>query len=143
MIKSISMRRRKAEELSLNLTPLIDVVFLLLIFFMVTTNFKTIDQLGVELPQTRTQHGSEVIQGVQLNISHLGEYMIGDELIAKDLSHLKSSLVSNFESLEGKNKLLYILGDRMAPHQSVVSAMDVAQKIGITRIKIVTEQIKQ
>lgn len=138
MIKSYSMRKRTKEEISLNLTPLIDVVFLLLIFFMVTTTFKQSDQLGVELPQTQSPNAHHQMNGIKLGIGPKGNYIVDGETI-NNAALLESKLRESVKLSKSKKTPLYILGDKMAPHQSVVTAMDTARKVGITRIKIVTE----
>lgn len=140
MIKSTSMRRRRPEELSLNLTPLIDVVFLLLIFFMVSTSFKQSNQLGVELPHTKSEQSSTGIEGIQLGITASGGYKVGDLDLGPDRAALQRYLTAAFAKLGDEEQQLYILGDKLAPHQSVVTAMDVAQSLGVVRIRIMTEQ---
>ena len=143
MVKSLSMRSRAPEELSLNLTPLIDVVFLLLIFFMVTTTFKQNDQLSVELPLTQSPNAQQQMHGIELSIGPQGAYMIHGELIGTSVALLEGKLIEMFKQSQDETTPLYILGDKMAPYQSVVSAMDLARKIGITRIKIVTEYTEE
>ncbi len=135
MLKSYSIRTKQREELSLNLTPLIDVVFLLLIFFMVTTTFKQAEQLGIELPQTKTTHTAISSSGFELGIGPKGDYVVEGVSIGTSLNALEEVLRAKAQPSEP----LLLVGDKIAPHQSVVSAMDVASKLGITRIKIITE----
>lgn len=137
MVKSLSMRRTRSEELSLNLTPLIDVVFLLLIFFMITTSFKQNEQLGVELPESSGQQIKVVSQGLSLGISQQGTYKVHDQELGNNVKALELALQAWVKQNPGQP--LLIMGDRLAPHQSVVTAMDIAQRSGISKIKIVTE----
>lgn len=131
------MRRTRSEDISLNLTPLIDVVFLLLIFFMVTTSFKQNEQLGIELPESGSQQAKATTQGLSLGISQQGTYQVQDQELGANVQALE--LVLQRWVTQNPGQPLLILGDKLAPHQSVVTAMDAAQRAGISRIKIVTE----
>lgn len=138
MIKSISMRRRRGDDVSINVLPLIDVLCFLLIFFMVSTSFKKTNQLGVELPQAESNNTGEVLEGVYLNITAEGKYLLDDKHVA-EVKILEAQLQKILQNKSKENTTLFILGDKIAPHQAVVSALDVAQKVGLTRVKIVTE----
>ena len=72
--------RRRSDALEVNLTPLIDVVFLLLIFFMVATSFKMETQLDLELPTAKGQ-SEPVTDLMVLSVSRLGQYAINDAVI--------------------------------------------------------------
>ena len=143
MIKSIHIQRRKREEIDINVTPLIDVVFLLLIFFMVSTSFKHNADLNVDLPQTKSFKANQQMKGMELGITGRGDYIIDSVNLGSSPQNLERA-INAYMAKKGLNKEsvghLMILGDKMAPHQSIVNAMDVAQKLGLLKIKIVTEQ---
>jgi len=93
----------------------------------------------VELPETRSPNAFQQMEGIQLGISPKGEYVIEGESVGANSALLERKLIEQLKLKQDKKIPLYILGDKMAPHQSVVTAMDVARKLGMTRIKIVTE----
>jgi len=142
------MRKRESREVHLNLTPLIDVVFLLLLFFMVSTTFKKNAELGIELPQAELNALQDAdANTVEIVIDNKGEYFVkGAKLRNNDLNGLKSVLSNliaenkNTKNINKNNNIsLVIVGDKDAPHQAVVTAMDAAGQVGIHRLKIVAE----
>lgn len=132
-------RNRDKETLALNLTPLIDIVFLLLLFFMVSTTFKQSKELSLDLPDVSAQkqyaNSKSIERGIEIGINTQGQYFLQQRsLNSSDVSVLKRAL----RSLIAKNDSpeITIVGDKLAPHQSVVGAMDVVGQLGIKQIKI-------
>ena len=133
--------RRKRESLELNITPLIDVVFLLLIFFMVSTTFTRETQLLIDLPES-SMDARLVEEVVDISISKRGSIAVNQRLIYDaDLE----SLISAITQVSGtKNTLpIVIRADAETPHQSVIMAMDAAGRLGFTKIKIATKHAQQ
>ena len=133
--------RRNRESLELNITPLIDVVFLLLIFFMVSTSFTRETQLLIDLPESSIDARLEE-EVVDISISKRGSIAVNQRLIYDaDLE----SLVSAITEVSGtKNTLpIVIRADAETPHQSVIMAMDAAGRLGFTKIKIATKHAQQ
>ena len=113
-------RRSRQEEVSVNITPLIDVVFLLLIFFMVTTTFTRETQLQINLPESQSQMAAEEAKPIEILIDRTGTYAINDQvLIKQDIESLKRALKE--KSLD-KLTPIVITSDAQAPHQSFVIA---------------------
>ncbi|MFA5679287.1 MAG: biopolymer transporter ExbD [Pseudomonas sp.] len=140
----MNFRRRIRVETDINLTPLIDVVFLLLIFFMVSTTFTRETQLKVDLPQSVSgEHvdGSTQKQ-IELLISAAGEVAInGKTLINPDLETIKTALT---RESSGDNSLpVVITADANTPHQAVITAMDAAGQQGFTRLRLTTNEMEQ
>lgn len=131
-------RQVKAEE-AINLTPLIDVVFLLLIFFMVSTTFTRETHLTVDLPEAEGAPGVQAQQSLDILISSDGSYAVnGKALINPKIETLKAAL--NQES-EGNTKLpLSITADASTPHHAVVTAMDAAGQLGFVHLSITTRK---
>lgn len=134
----MQFKRQPKRELGLDITPLIDVVFLLLIFFMVTTSFTDKNQLTIDLP--------EAVQGeiqmqqpdrIEVLINAAGEYHInGQRLLSDDFNTLKSAISQQLSEAE---KSVYIItADTNAPHGAVVMAMDIAGQLGITNLSVTT-----
>ena len=131
--------RQRTEDEGINLTPLIDVVFLLLIFFMVSTTFTKRTQLSVDLPEATGEQSSEVPKQIEIMIAADGSYAVNDQvLVNSKIETLKSAI----EKLsEGDNKVpLVITADAKTPHQAVVQAMDAAGQLGFAHLSIATRQ---
>lgn len=129
--------RRAKHEVEVNLTPLIDVVFLLLIFFMVSTTFTKETHLSIDLPEaTGTPADAEENQ-IDIAVTQTGEYTVNDQsLVNDDLDTLKTA-IRNIS--DGDTSLpLIITADARAPHQAVVTAMDAAGQLGFVHLSITT-----
>ena len=129
---------RREEPAEINLTPLIDVVFLLLIFFMVTTTFNRYAELRIDLPKASAQP-TRPPKATELVVDADGRYYLdGRALVNTRLE----TLVRALRELRTENPEapLVIRADARTTHQSVVTAMDAAGRIGIRRLSIVTTQ---
>jgi len=135
----VKFRRQTRDEEGVNLTPLIDVVFLLLIFFMVSTTFTKETHLSVDLPEATGEPSSEIPDQLEIIISADGSYSVnGRALVNNQIDTLKSALEKTSES---NNKLpLVITADAKTPHQAVVQAMDAAGQLGFVSLSITTRQ---
>lgn len=130
--------RRKIETPEVNLTPLIDVVFLLLIFFMVSTSFTLETQLMVELPSAEGVASNDSSEAVTVTVGKTGRYAVNEQvLINQSIETLRSALVAVSEV--GKGQPLVLIADGQAPHQSVVTILDVAGQLGFEQISISTQ----
>lgn len=131
--------RRSREEVSVNLTPLIDVVFLLLIFFMVSTTFTKETRLSLDLPEASGEPPANQANMLEVTVSAAGEYGInGKPLLKNDIRTLMNAIrkVSDNQS----NLPMVITADAKAPHQSVVTAMDAAGRLGFVNLSITTQR---
>jgi len=129
---------RARAEPEVNLTSLIDVVLLLLIFFMVSTSFVKESQITIQLPEAESEvRVEETPEQLEIMITEQGTYLVnGRELVNSRPETIRNALqrVSN-----GVSTLpLTISADANARHQHVVTAMDVAGRLGFTRISIAT-----
>ncbi|WP_286238419.1 ExbD/TolR family protein [Neptuniibacter halophilus] len=132
--------RQRQEEVNVNLTPLIDVVFLLLIFFMVSTTFTKETHLEVDLPEAAGDPGSLDDKILEILITDEGNYSVnGRPLVNTQPKTLSRAL----KELSGGNKEmpLVITADAKTPHQAVVTAMDVAGKLGFDKLSITTQEL--
>lgn len=131
----------KEETVEVNLTALIDVVFLLLIFFMVTTTFDRHAKLKVSLPEASTKATQQQNEPVVLSIDAKGNYFINDrQVVNTSLDTLKLALQKTIG--ENKDIGLVLRADGNTPHQSVVRAMDAASQLGLTKLSIATVEGK-
>ena len=132
---------RTDERVDINLTPLIDVVFLLLIFFMVSTTFDRHANLKVELPEASASISQQQQEPVVISIDAEGNYFINDrQLVNTTLETLKIALRKTVADNEDDVPLV-LRADAKTPHQSVVRAMDAAAQLGLTRLSIATVEV--
>lgn len=120
------------------MTSLIDVVLLLLIFFMVSTSFVKQSQINISLPQAES---STIVEAppeqIDIMITASGTYLVnGRELINNRPETIRNALQ---KVSDGNNNMpMTISADANAKHQHVVTAMDVAGRLGFTQISIAT-----
>ena len=136
----MNFRNKKHAPLEISLTPMIDVVFLLLIFFMVTTTFSKETVIKVQLPQAEgleaERHAQE--QVLMVTIDKTGQYFINDKAL-NDRS--LSSLTKKLTALSSNKKIpLIINADANAPVQAAINVLDVASKIGFNNITFATQK---
>ena len=135
----MNFRQLRRPEVSINLTPLIDVVFLLLIFFMVSTSFSELTQLVVDLPEAEGTPAS-ADTSVLLVVDVAGNMTLDGEPVPNNVRGLSAAMG---ERLSGNTDIPVTLSaDAMTPHQYVVTAMDVAAQLNITRLTIATENMR-
>jgi len=131
----------KEENVEVNLTPLIDVVFLLLIFFMVSTTFDRHAKLKVSLPEASTKATQQQDNPIVLSIDAKGNYFLNDrQIVNQQLGTLKQAMLKTIGTTDTKiaDVALVLRADANTPHQSVVRAMDAASQIGLTKLSIAT-----
>ncbi len=137
----MNIRSTGKQPLTLDITPLIDVVFLLLIFFMVSTTFDRQTQLKVNLPQASEQATEDLEkEQIFITIDAKGHFYINDEeLITHDLDTLKRALTKLSE--QRKDIPLLVSSDKQAPFQAAVMVMDAAGQLDLTRLSFVVRQL--
>lgn len=135
----MKFHRPPSEELELNLTPLIDVVFLLLIFFMVSTTFQKESEISLQLPKATDAQKATPTERIEIVINAAGRFFIDDqEVVKSDVASLQNAL---FNVSKGVRDIpLTIRADAQVPHQAVVTAMDAAGQLGMLRITIATSR---
>ena len=131
----MKFRSRSEQAPTIELTPLIDVVFLLLIFFMISTTFVSRTGLQVQVPEAQATETNPDQQRVEVMVTEAGEYLVGGKDVPPD-SDLAAVLRQ--AAAEGGEPLLVIRADRDAKHGAVVAAMDAGKSVGLTRIAIST-----
>lgn len=131
--------RQPVEPAAIDLTPLIDMVFLLLIFFLVSTTFTREREMTVELPEATAEAADESTERLEVEISADGEYAVNAQRLVNRDSETLSKAIKDLS--KGDTKLpLIITADAKTPHQAVVTAMDVAGQLGFTHLRITTRQ---
>ncbi|NOQ78779.1 MAG: biopolymer transporter ExbD [Gammaproteobacteria bacterium] len=129
----MNFRHRKAEELDVNITPLIDVVFLLLIFFMVSTTFDRQSELNIELPEASGEISESEKVEVEIFIGPTGKFIInGNEVINTQIDTLLRAMRE--AAADDSDPRIIISADKNATHQAVMTAMDAARQLGFVHI---------
>ena len=133
-----SRPRSRSEEVFINLTPLIDVVFLLLIFFMVSTTFATIRYgIKVDLPRTTTPE-EKIEENIVISITKDNQIYLGKKWVKEE------NLVSLLrKEIKRKGSLVIINADKEVKHGTVVRVMDLARKAGAGKLGILTAPEKE
>jgi len=130
------------DEPEVNLTPLIDVVFLLLIFFMVSTTFEQQSRIQIELPEATATPTETEDETLEIVIDAQGRYFIGErQVVNTELKTLKSAIS---KAVDGRESLTVIIrADASTPHQAVITALDASSQLGLTQISLATSKIEE
>ncbi len=139
----MQFRRQTQQDEQINLTPLIDVVFLLLIFFMVSTTFTKETHLEVNLPEASVEPvEASNNDTIDIVIQANGDYVVnGQTLVNQQTVTLQRALkmLAN-GSKANDQRPITITADAETSHQAVVRAMDVAGQLGFSQLRITTRQ---
>lgn len=138
----MNLRPRKPAEPEINLTPLIDVVFLLLIFFMVSTTFDQRSELRIQLPESSNDTPvAEVDEPIEITVDADGNLYLNQEAL---VNNRVITLVRAIEAYAAGRKDLPVIinADGMAPYQSVIKAMDAAGQAGFSDLTFPTKRVE-
>ncbi len=139
----MNFRKGLSDEVEINLTPLIDVVFLLLIFFMVTTTFDRDAKIKINLPTTSNAVAVAQKDTLELIVDNQGKYFLDGREILNNKPETLFRAMSQILDERGSNPPLVISADANANYQSVVTAMDIAGRLGLTNFSMATTQSKR
>ena len=121
------------------ITPLIDVIFLLLIFFVVSTTFVRTSAIEVDLPSSSSGRG-HTAEGIEVRVTAAGDYAVNDRVLAEPGSGaLLRALRQARSEVAGPEQPLVIAADADARHEAVVRVLDAARKLGLTNVRVLTE----
>lgn len=129
---------KATEEPEVNLTSLIDVVLLLLVFFMVSTSFERESELKIQLPQAEvSENATPPADAIEIMITEQGTYLVNEVAL---VNSRPTTLRQAIRSVVGEERDLpvTIRADANAKHQAVVTAMDVVGRLGFVNINIAT-----
>ncbi|MFZ0467341.1 MAG: biopolymer transporter ExbD [Thiogranum sp.] len=135
----MNLRRSRGEEPEVNLTPLIDVVFILLIFFMVSTTFQKESQIKIELPEASGEPVEDRKELLEIVIDAEGRYFIDQQQVVNtELDTLKRAI----QKYLGKQTDLPVVirADRSTPYEAVVRAMDATAQLGLVKMSLATSK---
>jgi biopolymer transport protein ExbD len=134
----MKLQSRSREEPEINVISLVDVLLVLVLFFMVSTSFLRETEISLQLPQATTDTNVEVPrEALEITITQKGSYLVnGRELVNNERRTLRAAI----ERLIGAKRDLpvFIRADGAATHQAVVTAMDVVGQLGFVKFNIAT-----
>jgi biopolymer transport protein ExbD/biopolymer transport protein TolR len=132
----MSFQRKQVDEPRIDLTPMVDVVFLLLIFFMISTTFVESPGISIKLPEASSQTVDREPKEIKIYLSREGDIYHRDQKISLD--GFKALLAESQPDAEQTTVLL--LADQESRHGKVVTLMDLARDSGFVKLAIATEQ---
>jgi len=135
----VKLRARHRPSPDLNLTPLIDVVFLLLIFFMVSTTFDKEARIRVDLPEAATQDEPVQDNAMEITVDAGGRYYVNQrEVVNTEIDTLKRAI----DKVSGARRDLPVIinADARATHQAVIKVMDAASQLGFLHMTFAAKQ---
>jgi biopolymer transport protein ExbD len=133
---------RSDETPEIVLVSLIDVVLSLVIFFMVTTTFNQLAPIEISLPESSAQAGERPEQAIELGIDAEGRFYVGGrELVNTQIGTLKRAL----QEAAGQRSAppVVLSADAQTPHQAVITALDAARQVGLTRLSFATAEHRE
>ncbi len=140
----MKFHRKKRENLDITLVSMIDVLFVLLLFFMVSTTFNKPSEINIKLPEANGENSEQAAKSITLGISAEGIYsLVGDDGLPHELVNQSSAgLKQELQKLaQHSRELPFIINaDGRTPHQAVITALDNAGQVGFTRITFATQQ---
>lgn len=126
---------RRQDSFSIPLTPLIDVVFLLLLFFMLTTTFSQLDFLKIQLPSSDAETAGTEAR-INLAVDAMGDYYLDGQRLPAESRALEEQIRRAVEAQP--DAVVYIYAHALTPHQSVVHLMAQARGQGVQQLRIAT-----
>lgn len=132
----MNLRPRRREQPEINLVPMIDVVLVLLIFFMIATSLRPESELDLRLPEASGQPMPTDQTRLTVEVDANGRYIVnGQALETTDAAGLKAALQA---FANGRNAPLILRADGRTPHQAVVTVLEVAGQLGLKQLAIAT-----
>ena len=132
----MNLRPKQQKKTELNLVQMIDVVLVLLIFFMVATSLRHESELELRLPEASAKPMPSHVAQLEVDIDADSRYALnGQVLAASDASALKAALQA---ATQGRELPLILRADGRTPHQAVVTVLEVAEQLGLKQVAIAT-----
>lgn len=131
--------RNVKTEVGIDLTSLIDVVFILLLFFILTTTFTRESTIRITLPEANSEEITQSPLLIEIMVSSNGSYSVNGRVLENDDLDTLMAAISDLAA--GDTTLpISVVADAEARHQAVVTAMEAVQRLGFTKFGIATRQ---
>lgn len=134
----MKFKRRQVEEISINLTPMIDCILFILVILLLTTTFQQQSRLNLSLPDAQGVPPKEFNHKVEVMVDSAGHYAVnGQALSSKEVPDLSAAIK---QAANDRRDLMFVIAaDSAATHQDVIRVMDVAGQLGFVNINISTK----
>ena len=131
-----------SDEPEINLISLIDVLFCLILFLVMTTTFTQRSVMKLQLPQAQSEAKADPGDALVIAINAEGKYFVGNNEVPKtDLASVKDAIVR--VAGDDRKQPVVLRADGRTPHQAVITAMDALGQLGFTRLSIATAPEKR
>lgn len=138
----MNFRPQRKDDVDVNITPLIDVVFLLLIFFMVSTTFDRESEINITLPKASEEYTDVKPDAVNIEVDIQGRVYINKQpLINSQLTTIREAIRNAIHDME--NPPVIINADAQAAYQLVIRVMDAARQLGLVNITFATQKLEE
>jgi len=138
----MNFQPERKEDVELNITPLIDVVFLLLIFFMITTTFERESELSITLPEASREVSEAKPDAIRVSVDARSRVYVNDQaLLNTRTTTIKEAIDKALGDL--RDVPVIISADAEATHQIVVNVMDAARQLGLVKITFATRTVEE
>ncbi len=135
---NIGSRNRRDDDLEINVTSFIDVLLLLLIFFMLATSFVTEGRINIQLPDASVQADSQSPKTrLEIGVNANGSYRVNDQELINNSADTLTTAITKVAG-DARDQAILIRADARATHQAVVTAMDVIGRLGFKSMSIAT-----
>jgi biopolymer transport protein ExbD len=134
----MNLRPRRCDDVEINLISLIDILLFLVIFFMVSTTFVEKSEVALTLPEATTDAPPAAENQIEVTIAaHGGYHVNGNALADTGLATVERAMAEAAKPL--RDPVVIINADAKTTHQSVVTALDAARRLGLLRVTFATE----
>jgi biopolymer transport protein ExbD len=138
----VKFSRRRDLEPEINVTSLIDVVLLLVMFFMVSTSFVRDGHLRLQLPESSATDAHVAASAVMITVAADGSYHVNGQALVNNRPATLRAALERVAGDGANGAMITIRADARSTHQAVVTAMDVAGKVGFAQVNIATVNVQ-
>lgn len=138
----MNFRPHPHDEPEINLIPFIDVLLVILIFLMLSTTYSKFTELQVNLPTADAERQRDYPKEVIVAVSSDGRYMVNKTMVEGQGMQALSAALSE-AAKAGPESVIIISADASATHQSVITVMETARRLGLTQVTFATQSAAQ
>jgi biopolymer transport protein ExbD len=129
----MNFRRRSRDEPEINLIPFIDVLLVVLIFLMLSTSYSKYTEMQLQLPVANGQAPQSNPKEILVAISNEGRYMVNQTALTGQGADVVAAGLLSAGQVQPDSRII-ISADARAPHQSVMTVMEAARRVGLAQI---------
>ncbi len=134
----IGARNRRDDDMDINVTSFIDILLLLLIFFMLATSFVSEGRVNVRLPDASAQANDKSMESpLQITVTAQSTYLVNDQALVNNSADALIAAINKVNE-KSKDHAVLVRADAASSHQAVVTVMDVVGRLGFNSINIAT-----